>query len=325
MPRPIVGSAPAITADGVPMTTEQLSELIREALGKKYTNATTLRVYRGGAARILARIPIDLFGDERVIRTYRQLLSDSNKGIFGTVWRIIHDVMTFEAGLPCVDPERLAYSLRLPSMIAYSAEILAMASSYAAVAQAKWGDLKSINGQVFLGRYALGNAQTIELRRLATYFWADAEPARDAPILALSRLRNLVPLPAQMVEDAVKDLDAGASATRMEEWLAYRLYNAMSESGQWSIQKIDEYLSDLEGIAEFKRGGRKNAHASLEAAIKAIKSGNVAEVNRLWTLAVAGKKGSMASSPPVSWANSTPLPSRNWSVALYVADPSKRG
>lgn len=318
------------------MTSDELRDIIKGRIEKTILTKNTLLKYKGGLSHLIKRIPIDAFGDEDVIRSYRQSLSRQARAVFGLVWGKIYDEMGI-AGLPCVHPKNLLFRVQLPIIPTDCIELLAVATSFDAVAAATWGDVRMIEGNLYFFHVAVTPDEKDALMRLLDYYWPGEEPPPTAPLIGLSPKRRLIPMPAEMVVDCGTLLETGVDSRSEEDALAYRVYREMC-ARKMPLAEVEAKVTSIENLIEMKRGERGRARNTILEAVKALKMGNAPAFNRLWETAMLGQMGQAPMHRPGdavrTWsmqrkeamqASNARLMSQGWALTLNVAEPKKAG
>lgn len=290
------------------MTAAELQKMVKARLQRTYANPTTVAQYMGGVSRVLKRVPMDLFGNVGVMRQYRQLLSEQTRKVFGVIWRKIFDEM-MAAGLPCVEPNELAYSLKVPIVLAHAIDLLATRSSLPAVTEFRWKDVRFDGERAVIWNVVLEGPDLHVLRQVAEYCWPGQQPDPEAPIIPLHVECPMAQMPVEMAEDVANDLITGGRRSA-ESMSAYTLYDAMVKAGRPLID-IENRLLRLEDVSNMKRAARAKANATLLEVAVAARVGDDYQFERLWGVAMAGEYAAMpvlvAKTPPVVW---TPKPWR---------------
>lgn len=312
------------------MTTAELQMRVKGRLQKTYANPSTVAQYMGGVSRVLKRVPIEAFGSVVVMRQYRQLLSEQTRKVFGIVWRKIFDEM-MASGLPCVAPEELVGGIRLPIMLSRAIDLLATRSSLAIVGEFRWEDVQFDGQRAVIWNAVLEGEDLTTLKQVAEYCWPGQTPDPKAPIIPLHPECPMVPMPVEMVEDAVNDMNNGGGHT-YESMSAYILYNAMADAGMPLID-IEDRLARLEDVSKMKRGPRARANGAFVEVAKAIKEGDRRQFDRLWGVAMAGEYDvfipNAPKAPPVTWSTPRQLVDRrsdgSWLKVINLAKDAKTG
>lgn len=322
------------------MTSEVLEEVIKLKIRRGYSNEKTRKQYCGTAVRLLKRVPVELFGDKDVMVAYRQLLSKPTRALFGVVWRKIYEELSL-AGIPCVNPKELVYQVQRPILVARPMEDLSFHTSTAILEHLKWQDVYVEGETLYLRGVPMDEAGERALTALHDYFWPGELPPPKAPIIAMSPKMRLLPMPTEMVEPIINDLNVLPKAAL--EKLAYGTYTTMYGAG-YSLQEIRKNWEDIDHMQEYVKARRDNGIYTLQTAVAILgQHKNKEDFNRIWEMGAMGENITVQDAllartgvvqRPTAPIEPTVPPrkpvyavtgNQNWSMRMNVAEPKKVG